>query len=324
MSTKNAGLFKWRKLGKVFDPTKVNGIDWMKEFAQAPSVLVFEKFIRVYFSCRPLPDANGQYVSYTGFVDLSRNNLFEVLNISKKPILPLGETGAFDEFGVYPASVIRDGDVVIAYYGGWTRCESVPFDVAIGQAVSYDSGETFTRLGKGPVLGASVSEPFILSGPKIRKFNEIWHLWYIAGRKWLVDSGRSEPVYKIRKAYSKDGITWVKEDKDLILDKLGENEAQASPDVFFYKNRYHMFYCYRHGTNYRGPRGYRIGYASSDDLVNWARDDSKAGIDLSESGWDDETIAYPHVFELDGSIYMFYLGNEVGRFGFGLARLEVD
>ena len=35
-------------------------------------------------------------------------------------------------------------------------------------------------------------------------------------------------------------------------------------------------------------------------------------------------IAYPHVFELDEKIYMLYLGNQVGRYGFGLAELEGD
>jgi hypothetical protein len=57
-------------------------------------------------------------------------------------------------------------------------------------------------------------------------------------------------------------------------------------------------------------------------MEKWERDDSKAGIDISADGWDNEAIAYPHVFELDNKIYMLYLGNEVGRFGFGLAELE--
>ena len=57
-------------------------------------------------------------------------------------------------------------------------------------------------------------------------------------------------------------------------------------------------------------------------LANWTRDDEKAGITISEEGWDDEMISYPHVFELDGNIYMMYLGNHVGKYGFGLARLE--
>src|ERR1019366_996234 len=118
-------MFKWKKLGRVFNSQDVKGKDWLNEFAQAPSVLIFDKFIRVYFACRPLPDANDQYVSYSAFVDFNRNNLTEIVNIAKQPILKLGERGTFDEFGTYPTSVIRNGNEIIAYYGGWTRCESV-------------------------------------------------------------------------------------------------------------------------------------------------------------------------------------------------------
>lgn len=316
-------MFKWKKLGHLFNPSEKKYAEWMNEFAQAPSVLIFDNFIRVYFSCRPQPDNNGQYVSYSGFVDLDRKNLFEIVNVSKKPILKLGELGTFDEFGTYPASVIRDEDKVRVYYGGWTRCESVPFNVAIGYAVSEDDGETFDKLDNGPVLSYSVEEPFVLSGPKIRRFNNQWYLFYIAGKKWILDNGKPEPVYKIRMAISDDGINWTKHNKDLIADKLEENEAQASPDVFFRNGKYQMFFCYRYSTNYRGKEnGYRIGYAFSDNLTDWTRDDSQVGIDVSEDGWDSEMISYPHVFELDGNVYMLYLGNQVGRYGFGIAQLE--
>lgn len=316
-------MFKWKKLGRVFNPQETIGINWMKEFAQAPSVLVFDKFVRVYFSCRPEPDQKGEYISYSAYVDLNRYNLFEILNISQKPLLPLGELGTFDEFGTYPISVIKNDNEVRAYYGGWTRCESVPFNVAIGMAVSHNGGENFTKAGNGPVLSYSIDEPFVLSGPKIRKYGDLWYLWYIAGRKWIMANGRPEPVYKIRSATSSDGIDWIKNNRDLIESRVEEDEAQASPDVFFYQGKYHMFFCYRYSKNYRGKEnGYRIGYASSNDLVNWARDDSQVGIDVSDEGWDSEMLAYPHVFELDGKVYMFYLGNQVGKFGFGLAELE--
>jgi hypothetical protein len=316
-------LFSWKKSGRVFNPLEVHDREWLKEFAQGPVVLIFDKFIRVYFSCRPLRDANGQYVSYSGFIDLNRFNFFEILNISKNPILKLGNPGTFDEFGTYPVSVIRNGSEIWAYYGGWTRCESVPFNVAIGLAVSNDDGVNFKKLGEGPVLSYDADEPFILSGPKIRKYNDKWYLWYIAGKKWIIDNNRPEPVYKIRMACSDDGINWVKTNKDIIENRLEVNECQASPDVIYKNGKYHMFFCCRYSENYRGrEKGYRIGYAYSEDLVNWVRDDSKAGIDISEEGWDSEMISYPHVFELDNKIYMFYLGDQVGRFGFGLAELE--
>jgi len=316
-------MFTWKKLGKIFDPNTITDCPWLQEFAQAPATLIFDDFVRIYFSCRPPPDSNGQYVSYSAFLDLERSNLFKIKGIATKPILKLGELGEFDEFGTYPVSVTRDdNNQVRAYYAGWTRCESVPFNVAIGCAVSNDEGKTFSKIGTGPVLSYSVDEPFVLSGPKIRRFNNVWQLFYIAGRKWKIIEGRPEPVYKIRMATSSDGIKWQKLNRDLIQSRIEDDEAQASPDVIFLNGKYHMFFCYRYSSDYRGKKnGYRIGYASSVDLIHWVRDDAKAGIDISDDGWDSEMISYPHVFELDGQIYMAYLGNQVGRHGFGLAQL---
>ena len=277
--------FAWRKLGKIFDPRSAAGRPWMSEFAQAPSTLILDDRVRVYFSTRPPPDTNGQYVSRSAFVDLRRDDLFDVLRVAERPILELGQTGTFDEFGTYPISVARSGSDVVAYYGGWTRCESVPFDVAIGMAVSRDGGETFERLGPGPVLGASRDEPFVVSGPKIRRFGDRWRLFYIAGRTWKRVDGRPEPVYRIRMASSDDGAHWERHGRDLIESRIEEDEAQASPDVFFSGGLFHMFFCYRYSDGFRSrERGYRIGYASSDDLENWIRDDSKAGIDRVGGG----------------------------------------
>lgn len=315
-------MFKWKKLGRIFIPQDVPDRAWLKEYAQAPATLIFDKFVRVYFSCRPLPDENGQYVSYSSYVDFNRQDLTKIVNVANAPILELGKVGTFDEFGTYPVSVIRRGADVMAYYGGWTRCESIPFTVSIGAAVSHDDGATFTKLGDGPLLTSNIDDPFVLSGPKIRNFEGKWYLWYVAGTKWQRHDGRSEAVYKIRMATSTDGLDWDRNGRNIIDNKLESDECQASPDVFFYKNRYHMFFCYKHGLNFRNnDRGYRIGYAVSDDLLNWERDDTKAGIDISAQGWDDQSVAYPHVFEVDGQVYMLYLGNEFGRYGFGLARL---
>ena len=316
-------MFHWKKLGKIFTPQEVAGRPWLREFAQAPATLLLDDVVRVYFSCRPPADANGQYVSYSAYVDLNRSDLFKVCHVADQPILSLGGLGEFDEFGIYPVSVIRDHGKVLAYYAGWTRCESVPFNVAIGCAVSSDGGKTFSKLGSGPVLSYSLDEPFVLSGPKVRHYNDLWYLFYIAGRKWKLVDGRAEPVYKIRMATSPDGIHWNKINKDLIPSRIEEDEAQASPDVYYANGKYHMFFCYRYSSHYRCMQnGYRIGYASSSNLIDWARDDSKAGIDVSEQGWDAEMISYPHVFELDGKTYLAYLGDQVGRYGFGLAVLE--
>ena len=76
-------------------------------------------------------------------------------------------------------------------------------------------------------------------------------------------------------------------------------------------------------TGFRNEKGkgYRLGYAYSDNLVDWTRDDENAGIDLSESGWDANMMCYPNVFRCNNSVYLLYNGDDFGRSGFGIAKL---
>ena len=183
-------MLRWEKLGRIFFPGDFN-VRWMKDYAQAPTALVRDDCVRVYFACRPAADAGAQFVSYLAYVDLDRNNLFKKIRVSPQPVLQLGDRGTFDEFGTNPASVVQHDREVWMYYAGWTRCESVPFNAAIGLAISRDHGDTFTKLGKGPVLSYSVDEPFVIGSPRIRRFNNTWYLWYVAGKQWLKGDRRA-------------------------------------------------------------------------------------------------------------------------------------
>lgn len=86
-----------------------------------------------------------------------------------------------------------------------------------------------------------------------------------------------------------------------------------------------MFFCFRHSYDFRKNknRSYRIGYAVSKDLKSWKRCDEKLGFVLSETGWDSQMQCYPNVFVMEDELYMLYNGNEFGKYGFGLAKLEV-
>ena len=316
----------WEKLGRIYNPLDFpDRPEWQHEYALAPCALVLEDVVRIFFGCRPPRDAQGQRVTYTTFLDLERSNLFQIRGFAACPVMEFGSHGYFDEFGTYPLSVIqREADpqgYLLGFYAGWTRCESVPFNVSIGAAISRDNGRSFEKLGPGPILPFSPNEPFTLSGPKIRKFESTYYLFYIAGRRWLEIDGRAEISHKIRLATSSDGLNWKKVDRNLISNAWDEDEAQASPDVIYANGRYHMFFCGWVPASFRKTRDRRIGYAWSTDLLNWTRDDSMSGLAPSVEGWDQEMVAYPHVFLLDGHMYLLYNGNEVGRFGFGLARL---
>jgi predicted GH43/DUF377 family glycosyl hydrolase len=318
---------RWKKLGLLLEAEEfTSSVSWADSFTQAPNAVVLEDRVRIYFTSRPRQESDGNFVSRGAYVDFATLTKGDIIGFSKNPIMELGGLGDFDEFGTYPISVAKssNGDFV-AYYGGWTRCESVPFDVSIGKATS-DNGEIFVKSHRGPVLSGNANEPFVITSPKIRMMSGKWVLTYTAGERWILNEGRAEIIYKLRIAFSENGNDWSRLDRQIVEDKIGPDEAQASPDVIFRNGKYHMFFCYRDSTDFRRnlERSYRIGYAYSQNLIDWTRDDEKYPLERSSRGWDSEMVAYPNVFCYKGAVYMLYLGNEVGKYGFGLARLDGD
>lgn len=47
------------------------------------------------------------------------------------------------------SSIIKNEDELWMYYVGWSRLQSVPYNWAIGLAISIDNGQTFTKKYKG-------------------------------------------------------------------------------------------------------------------------------------------------------------------------------
>lgn len=317
---------RWKKLGKVFDPTQHKLPNDCVQFAQSPQALVFDDFVRIYFSTRAVDRNNGKYLSHVAFVDMQKN-LHDVIRVSDKTVIPLGGLGCFDEHGIFPMSVMRHGSAVYGYICGWNRRVSVSVDTAIGLAISHDDGLTFQRIGTGPVLAASLSEPCLVGDGFVRIIGGLFHMWYIFGTGWkkLSPDASPERTYKIGHAVSSDGINWVKEEaRQIIADRLGADESQALPTVIEIEGRFHMFFCYRQSFDFRNgsDRGYRIGHAWSDDLAHWTRDDEDPRLDVTPGDWDSNMLCYPHAFECDGKVYLLYNGDEFGRYGFGLAELE--
>lgn len=317
---------RWNKLGKIFDPTQHKLPDNCKQFAQSPQTLVFDDFVRIYFSTRSVDTSNGKYFSHIAFVDM-RKNLRDIIQVSNNTVIPLGNLGCFDEHGIFPMNVMRHGDTVYGYTCGWNRRVSVSVDTAIGLAISHDNGLTFQRFGDGPVLAASLHEPCLVGDGFVKYINGQFHMWYIFGTGWKQFSNEAPPdrTYKIGHAVSDDGVNWVKDEAHrIIADRLGTDESQALPTVIEIAGRFHMFFCFRQSFDFRKnkDRGYRIGHAYSDDLLNWTRDDDHPLLDVTPGEWDSDMLCYPHAFECDDKVYMLYNGNEFGRYGFGLAVLE--
>ena len=86
--------------------------------------------------------------------------------------------------------------------------------------------------------------------------------------------------------------------------------------------QYCMWDCYRGSEDFRnGQQSYRIGFAVSDDGLQWTRRDNEAGISVSSQGWDEHMTAYPEIARLRNKTIMLYNGNMFGAGGFGYAEL---
>lgn len=316
---------KWKKLGRIFNPVEHKLVNNCVEFAQSPQTLVFDDYVKIYFSTREPDLKTGKFLSHVAFVEMSKD-FKTILNISNKTVIALGELGTFDEHGIFPINLLKEKNRVLAYTCGWSRRVSVSVETSTGLAVSNDNGLTFEKVGYGPVFTNSPNEPFLVGDSFVQIYNGVYHMWYMFGTRWIDtwDEG-AQRVYKIGHATSKDGINWVKEEaKQIIPNFLNLDECQALPTVLHHNNRYHMYFCYREATGFRKDktRGYRLGYAYSDDLINWTRDEANTGIKYSDEGWDSDMMCYPHIFKCDEKVYLLYNGNEFGRYGFGIAILE--
>lgn len=314
---------RWEPLGKIYDPA-CYPLDFAPEgYAQSPQTLVLDDRVRIYFSTRAR-DAVGRFISNVAYVDFDRE-LLNVIGQARKPVIALGGLGCFDEHGIFPFNVLRDGERVLAFTTGWNRRRSVSTDAAIGLALSTDGGTSFEKIGSGPVVAPSLHEPFLVGDAFVLRHQQHLYMWYIHGTRWIIDpaGGPAERVYKIAHARSTDGIAWKREGRQIIVDSLGPDECQALPTVIEYQGVYHMMFCYRLAVGFRDRRdhAYRLGHAWSEDLTYWHRDDSEWVLDRPSQGWDSQMMCYPHLFRVGQRVYLLYNGNEFGRHGFGIAQL---
>jgi hypothetical protein len=309
---------KWTKQGLIYAPH--GKYAWNRTHAQLPIVDPSgEARWRVYFATR---DSEGR--SNIGFIEVEAGKPENILYEHDRPVLDFGPLGAFDESGLMPVALVNHAGRKFLYYAGWSLKKTVPYENSIGLAVSADGGKTFKKYASGPLFGICPEDPYFTGTVNVLIEDGCWRAWYQSCTGWQIIDGQPEPFYHLKYAESPDGISW-KRDGIVAIDYADDTEggicgASVSKDADIYR----MWYSYRKARNYRHNRkhSYRVGYAESFDGIKWSRHDAQAGIDVSETGWDSEMVAYPFVFRYGDRQYLFYNGNGFGRSGFGYAVSE--
>jgi predicted GH43/DUF377 family glycosyl hydrolase len=302
---------KWNKKGRIYVPDGRSW--WAKKYAFPPTPhMLSEDIIRLYVA---FCDENT--VGRIGFVDVSADNPSEILRVSEHPVLDTGRPGAFDENGILPTSIVAVGDKLYMYYVGYQLGMKLRYYQFEGLAVSDDGGESFVRHWKVPVTDRSDAEMVNRTSAFVRRRNDMFEMWYVGGSDWTTVNGKALPTYNIRYLASPDGIRWGTEGR-VCIDYANEDEhAFGKPFIVIDGELQRMFYSVRTRS-----KDYRLGYAESLDGLTWTRKDHLVGIDVSQSGWDSEMIAYASIVQYREKVYMFYNGNKCGETGFGYAELE--
>lgn len=303
---------KWKKLGQLYQS---HGEElWRVSHASCPLAQhLGGNIYRVWFAARD--NNNRTNCTWLDF-DITQPN--SVVRHAPAPSLTHGGLAQFDERGAMFSWLLEHDGIEYIYYTGWNMGDSVPFRNAIGLATSPAGADSFTKV-EGPVLDRSPANPFFVGNPcVVIDHHSTWHLWYLTGTAWHPrEDAPPYSDYNIRHATSTNGVDWTIS-KSVCVDYAHENEmAIARPSVRYWDSTFHMWYSYR-GTDFP----YRLGYAISDNGVDWERKDDLIDFPRSDIGWDSEMICYPYVFRHIDETYLLYCGNGFSQGGIGLAILD--
>lgn len=309
----------WEKCGLLFNADNRIGKEF-SNYAQIPFFdILNENVWRIYYSSR-----TSDVISYPFSIDVEAKNPRNILRIGDKPILTLGDPGTFDDNGITVSSIVNVNDTTkYLYYIGWNRRVSVPYALNIGLAISEDNGNSFRKMFQGAIIDRNKYDPIFATAPCVMINDGLFRMWYVSCLRWDMVEGRSEPVYVIKHAFSKDGINWEINDK-ICIDSSYAGEALGRPWVIKENGIYKMWFSSRGSIGYRRADGqhYMITYAESVDGLQWTRKPEKCDLVLSQEGWDSEMMEYCSVLNFEGKKYMLYNGNLFGKTGFGLAVSE--
>lgn len=301
-------MSRWRKLGHVYAPD--GSTSWMQSHAANPVAewLEGDRF-RIYFSSR-----DGRNRSSIASVEIDLTEPSRILGVSDEPVLGPGDPGMFDDSGASIGCLVSVGAQRYLYYMGWHLTVVVPWQNAIGLAVSDGPGLPFRRVSRFPIVELNEIDPYTLSYPWVAYEAGRFRMWYGSNIAWGAE--KRDMRHLIKYAESSDGMRWERAGTVAIgFEQPGEYAICKPAVARDREGRYLMWFCSR-------GEAYRIWEAVSDDGVTWRRAGDTPALSVSDTGWDSEMVEYPFVFDHRGARYMLYSGNGFGRTGFGLAVEE--
>jgi len=208
-------------------------------------------------------------------------------------------------------------------WGSWATTGELSNRTSL--ASSNDQGRTW-QVVKEPLLPLGPPGSFdagLTGSVCVLRFGSTdYRMWYTAGERYEIFDGRKRGIVHLGYATSQDGASWRRHPKPHLsprLDLAQPYEAVVSkPSVLVLNGVFHMWLS----VFQMEGRGYRLGYARSEDGVNWQRALDREILPLTPGGFDSVNQSYPNVIEMNDELWMFYVGNSFGSTGIGWATMK--
>lgn len=301
---------------KIENPVLKRGEDgkWDSVDVLNPSVIEFEGNLFNYYS-----GYDGR-IWRTGIATSE-----DGLNWSKyeaNPVIDIDVNGWDNQYIAANGAAIVINDKVYYYYQG----QGEDGHAQIGLAISED-GYTFEKYSNAPVLSIGdegtwdergVADPYVI------EFEGKYYLYYLGMN--------NEYVQKLGVAISEDGINWVKNIKNPIMD-VGSIEdfdtnGLGEPSIFYEAPYFYMIYTGRDKNEIRD-----IGIAISTDGINFKKINNIGifnGKATNSGRWNSRVICDTTIIKIDGQYYMYYGGGDSaepaqnlnGEIGLALLRVK--
>lgn len=303
----------WEKKGLIYAPKKGTLHPKLLSHAANPlPIYLHGNVYRIFFSGRDKFNRSS-----VGAVDIDIV-LCKIVEEHYLPFFEHGQAGSFFADGISIGNCYSINNDCYMLFMGWQNSESGHWRGDIGRLIV--TPELTLELDSHlPFLGSNQVDPISLSYPWVlpRSLGG-FDMWYGSTRTW--DAGNGEMLHIIQHASSDDGHCWNRSGLSLPYE-IGCAQAFSRPTVI--KNPdggFEMWFSYRGDSR----KKYLIGYATSNNGLDWTLKLDEAGITVSAYGWDSEMIEYPFVFNHGSCRYMLYNGNGYGITGFGLAVFRED
>jgi hypothetical protein len=303
----------FRKFGRIFEPSEFGVTEYTHAYIPTPWRLPSGD-VRVYFAGRDSTERGRIW-----FVDLDSGNPRRVKRVAKQPCLDLGPPGSFDEDGVTPISLVSLGNDLFLFYVGWQRRSDVRYSLLTGLAVSNDGGESFHRRQNSQVLFPIPGQTFIRSAAMVTRHPEGFQMWYVGGENWITLPNKRVPTYSIYNLFSDSVYEWNVPPIQKVSPSLPSEIGFGRPWLLERNGVATLLYSIRSIDD-----AYKIGWATVGANGQVQRVDTEIGLNTSSGMWDSEQTAFVSILNDGCEPLAFFNGNDFGRTGFGIAKMEID